>query len=255
MRRSGEDRRGHSTRLVLFDLDDTLFDHTASVHDALGGLRTRFAPLQRRSLRALVVDYGRYLEEIHPAIVRGEVDPDRARRERFARLFASCDARPTKAQIGRLTRMYQSLYRVHRRTVPGAKGVLLEIRREAMVGVLSNNRRDEQLEKMSALRLGRLVDFLVTSEELHWEKPDPRAFRAAARLGGVEPAATTMVGDSWSTDVAGALRAGLSAVWLNRRGEPMPRGYHAVEIRGFRPVKSAASVILSAAGGGPPDAE
>ena len=47
-------------------------------------------------------------------------------------------------------------------------------------------------------------------------KPDPRIFREAARVLGVEPAACLHIGDDLALDVQGAREAGLSALWLVR---------------------------------------
>ena len=57
------------------------------------------------------------------------------------------------------------------------------------------------------------------------------AFRQVLDELGVEAAEAWHVGDNVKTDVAGALSAGLTAVWLNRRGarigpnEPTPHHY------------------------------
>jgi FMN hydrolase / 5-amino-6-(5-phospho-D-ribitylamino)uracil phosphatase len=54
-------------------------------------------------------------------------------------------------------------------------------------------------------------------------KPDPRIFKEAARLAGVQPEQMLHVGDDMALDVQGALGAGMQAVWLNRRGKPWPK--------------------------------
>jgi FMN hydrolase / 5-amino-6-(5-phospho-D-ribitylamino)uracil phosphatase len=53
-------------------------------------------------------------------------------------------------------------------------------------------------------------------------KPDVRIFHEAARLAGVKPEQMLHVGDDMTLDVQGALKAGMQAVWLNRRGQPWP---------------------------------
>jgi putative hydrolase of the HAD superfamily len=62
------------------------------------------------------------------------------------------------------------------------------------------------------------LDGVVTSAEVGASKPDRRLFDAALTLAGVTAAQAVHVGDSLAQDVAGALGAGLRAVWV-RRGE------------------------------------
>lgn len=53
-------------------------------------------------------------------------------------------------------------------------------------------------------------------------KPDPRAFETVQKRLGLFPGELIMVGDSWRDDVEGALQAGWTAIWVNRRGLPRP---------------------------------
>jgi FMN phosphatase YigB (HAD superfamily) len=70
-------------------------------------------------------------------------------------------------------------------------------------------------------RIDLRFDAIVTSGEVGVAKPDARIFEIAARLLGVPTAAAWHVGDSLSTDVAGAHNAGLAAaIWLNRTRRP-----------------------------------
>jgi HAD superfamily hydrolase (TIGR01509 family) len=54
-------------------------------------------------------------------------------------------------------------------------------------------------------------------------KPDARIFQRLADLAGVEPARVLHIGDDPMTDVVGATRAGMQAVWLNRYAREWPR--------------------------------
>lgn len=53
-------------------------------------------------------------------------------------------------------------------------------------------------------------------------KPDRRCFEVVSTHLGLPPAAIAHVGDDPLLDVEGARRAGMFAVWLNRRGEHWP---------------------------------
>ena len=67
-----------------------------------------------------------------------------------------------------------------------------------------------------------LFDTVTFTQEVGALKPDPRVFRFALHRAGQDPAESTYVGDSWEADYLGARNAGMSAVWLNRSGQPAP---------------------------------
>jgi FMN phosphatase YigB (HAD superfamily) len=83
---------------------------------------------------------------------------------------------------------------------------------------------------IAALGLERFIDFVLPSGAVGVAKPDPAFFRLALDRAGVRSDEALMVGDSYRADVRGAWRAGMDAVWLDRRegiritpeGEPVP---------------------------------
>ena len=234
-------------RLILFDLDDTLVDHTGAVRAALRALRADHPALGRRPLSAMVLEYNRLLETAHPRIVRGQLSAEVARVARFRSLFDWAGVPASGAAIQGAIRCYRGAYRAARRRLPGVDAVLRSLRPQATLGVLSNNLAREQAVKIEATGLRPLLDFVLTSEELPWAKPDGRAFAAAVARGGVRPHEATMVGDSWSTDIVGARAAGLGTVWLNRFHAPVPSGASGVAVLpGFVPVRRAVGTILGA---------
>ncbi len=58
--------------------------------------------------------------------------------------------------------------------------------------------------------------FVVFSQDVGVEKPDPEIFAAACRQASCQPSELMHVGDSLESDVAGANGAGAVSVWLNR---------------------------------------
>ncbi len=61
-------------------------------------------------------------------------------------------------------------------------------------------------------------DFVVFSQDVQVEKPDPRIFEVAIQQAGCEFPQLLHVGDSLENDVAGAKNVGAPSVWLNREG-------------------------------------
>lgn len=103
--------------------------------------------------------------------------------------------------------------------------VLTECRRMKMtVGLISNmNQSGDQLAE--SMGLLPHLDFTVTSQEVGAEKPDPRIFEHALGRAGAQPENAVHVGDQLTSDVAGALNAGIRAVLLDRDGNH--KGYTA----------------------------
>jgi putative hydrolase of the HAD superfamily len=75
-----------------------------------------------------------------------------------------------------------------------------------------------QREKLQVMEVDSYFDLVLAAGELGIGKPDPGIFRFALDKLGVAPEQVWHVGDSLISDVAGAKAAGLTAVWLNRRG-------------------------------------
>ena len=67
-------------------------------------------------------------------------------------------------------------------------------------------------------------DVVVDSQGMHCYKPDSRIFDEACSRLSVEPATCVMVGDTPGTDISGARRVGMPAVWINRVGMTWPSG-------------------------------
>jgi pyrimidine 5'-nucleotidase len=200
---------------VLFDLDDTLFDHQGCSREALATIRDAHEVLRAMPFDVLHRAHAALLEELHGEVMLGRVSVDDARVERFRRLLEAAGARVSNAIAGELAVAYRETYRARRRAVHGAAELMAAVRRHARIGIVSNNIRDEQEEKLEVCGLEAFVDALVVSEEAQVSKPDPGIFRIALDLLQVEPLQAVMIGDSWTADVIGARAAGIAAIWFN----------------------------------------
>jgi HAD superfamily hydrolase (TIGR01549 family) len=224
-------------------MDDTLFDHSLTCRDALAGVRHQFPALRGRPVDELWREYGRLLGETHRGVMLGLRTSEEARAERFLRLAAWAGRPVAASSASEMADAYRVRYQAVRRAVPGAPEAVRQFKQHSLIAVVTNNTVSEQEEKLAFLGLDRTVDYLITSEEVGLAKPDPGIFRAALRRTGTPPRETVMVGDAWESDIAGALGAGLRAVWFNRFRAPRPGPAIVPEFRSFRSIRQLASLV------------
>jgi HAD superfamily hydrolase (TIGR01549 family) len=209
-------------RAILFDLDDTLFDHHTASTNALARVHAASPAGRRATFEAFQRHHTRFLEEMHIEVLAGRVGLDDARRERFRRVFAALGVDVTVEETAAAAAAYRAGYLEARRPTAGAVDLVAALKPRVRIGIVSNNLLEEQREKLEICGLAPYVDSLVVSEEVGLSKPDPGIFRTAlARLGAREDSAI-MVGDSWQADIAGAAAAGIRPVWFNPRRLPRP---------------------------------
>jgi len=92
------------------------------------------------------------------------------------------------------------------------------------LGMVSNGDTEELSVHLNGV--SDLFDVIVTSEELGVYKPHSRIFDEALQKMGVGREATAFVGDTLTSDVLGAKKAGLIAIWYNRRQRTPKPGIH-----------------------------
>ena len=89
----------------------------------------------------------------------------------------------------------------------------------ALLGAITNGNFP-----FARLPLARRFRFIVHAEQIGAPKPSPEPFRRAIELAGGSSRRWVHVGDDLESDVIGAQRAGLKAVWVNRSGLSRPDG-------------------------------
>ena len=92
------------------------------------------------------------------------------------------------------------------------------------VGLISNMNQsgDELADSMGLLPY---IDLSITSHEVGAEKPNQLIFERALERAGAQPECAVHVGDQITSDIAGAVDAGINAVLLDRDGNH--KGYTA----------------------------
>ena len=109
---------------------------------------------------------------------------------------------------------------------PDAAQLLPELSRRLPLALVTNGAPDLQHFKIDASGLRPYFQSIVVSGEVGIGKPHPRPMQVALRQLGCDPARAAMVGNSLSSDIAGAQNTGVHAIWLNREATPRTGDIH-----------------------------
>jgi HAD superfamily hydrolase (TIGR01549 family) len=151
--------------------------------------------------------------------------------------------RPVPAQLVALCERELERWRSGYRLAEGAVELLAMLNAaEIPVAILSNA---DSFSKIVATELGLVArtSAALFSCDLGVRKPDRAAFVAAMARLAAGPAETLVVGDSWQSDIVGALAVGASAVWVNGEGRAMPRGLTPSLERSVLPIPRLSSFV------------
>lgn len=203
------------TKAVCLDLDDTLWDlgpamdrAERSFHGWLSGRAPDLArawPVERiRELRRTVAtEFG---ADHH--------DLSAQRREVYRRL--SGDGGLPGGLADEAFDVFQR-FRNQVDLYADVRPALERLARGRVVVALTNGNAD-----LGAIGLAGYFTATFSAATLGTAKPDPAAFLAVCRTLALEPADVVHAGDDPGKDVVAARRAGMHAVWVNRRGLDWP---------------------------------
>lgn len=206
--------------VVLFDLDDTLFAHRTAVDAGISRYRSLLGgPFADGDERVATQLWHRLEESQYHRYLAGELSYAGQRRER-AKLFAKeygvlLEDHEADAWFDDYAREYVAAWVLH----DDALACLSALSAASIrLGIITNGDLIRQTEKIARLGLTPLFEHVTTSGALGHAKPDVRIFEHACSIFGVAPSEAAYVGDRLRTDAIGAAGAGLTGVWLDRRG-------------------------------------
>ncbi len=208
---------------VLFDLDNTLFDHEGSARSGLAAFLRHLGSEQTDELARAWFEieqacYDRFLSR--------ELSFQEQRRERLRQVLplAGFPVPTTDSGLDEMFTEYVQSYEGAWRAFPDAVPALRRLREIGMIiGIITNGNHHQQTGKISRIGVDRLVHRIYSSELMGHAKPAPEAFPVPCQEMQLSPGRTLYVGDNFRVDVDGARNAGLRAVHLDREKPAGPR--------------------------------
>ena len=118
----------------------------------------------------------------------------------------------------------------HFSLLEGAEELVRYLAEKYPLTVVTNGFVEVQYEKFDRSGLRDCFAHIVLSEEVGCQKPNPRIYEEALRMNGVSAEEAVMIGDSWNSDIQGAINAGIDQIWIRKSNDPLPNGQSATYI-------------------------
>lgn len=217
-------------RAVFFDLDETLVDDDRAMRQALARTCTtlgkRYPQIEPRKLEAVYMRIGDQWWTSRGGVPR--TSGTGSTNGRDIRIEVWGESLKAYGLIDKdLAIEAADLYGQERKAsyclFPEAEEVLRTLQQRFILGVITNGPANTQREKLHVTGIIPYLRTFVTSGELGIGKPDSGIFLKALESVEAEPEEAVHIGDSLTSDIAGAKNVGMYAVWINRNRADRPQ--------------------------------
>lgn len=202
-------------RWLFFDADNTLFDFSAAEDNAITRTLTRFGAPATEELKAV---YRACNHALWSAFERGEITQSDILSRRFPLFLETAGISGDGDAWGRC---YVEALAASGMLLPGAPELCRKASEHYILALATNGIPFIQRSRLAGSPLPPYFgDRVFISGEMGVAKPDPRFF--GKMLEALVPAdrydQVLVIGDSLSSDIRGAVNAGLDSLWLNPAG-------------------------------------
>jgi HAD superfamily hydrolase (TIGR01509 family) len=124
----------------------------------------------------------------------------------------SRDSDEGKKLLERRGKIFRSTYLPHLRPLPGARDLVLRVKRGGLKAIVATSANDDELKGLlKAAQVDDLMEEKATASDADRSKPDPDIVQAAIDESGISRRHLVMIGDT-PYDVEAATKAGVRAI-------------------------------------------
>ncbi|MDR1405668.1 MAG: YjjG family noncanonical pyrimidine nucleotidase [Prevotellaceae bacterium] len=210
-------------KLLLFDLDNTLWDFETNAREAIRDVLTE------QHLMRQIADFDAFYDcyEIHNQRLWTEYEAGSLNKEdlRTLRFHFALQAFGINdhEQARHCGERYIALCPKKTALFPDTLGTLDCLWPKYDMAIITNGFAEVQHVKIAACGLDKYFQRIFISEETGCPKPHAGIFHAALTAFHCAKKNALMIGDNWKNDVEGAKRYGIDQVYYNPRGNPRRR--------------------------------
>ena len=211
-------------KLVLIDLDDTLFDYLKTEEAAF---RNTFKELgffaeselgQKKKEEIYEKIKDRYKDvnlQLWKDLEKGAVDKDRLKVVRFEKIIEEFDLKYNPYEMSELylKKLGEAIF-----PFEATEKLCEYLHSKYKVGIVTNGIKEVQHSRIENSTIAKYIDKIIISDEVGVNKPDKRIFEYAMNYFEImDKSEVIMIGDSLGADIKGGQNAGIDTCWVNLR--------------------------------------
>lgn len=204
---------------LLLDLDETLFDFSKSERYAIDRLMEKYNIPVTEENRKL---YSAINDSKWKKLERGELTRPQLFKERFSDFFekTGATADTSEANLSYMKFLSQASF-----ILDGALETCEKLSKSYSLYLVTNGTKIVQNGRLSGSPIMKYIKDVFISEEIGLNKPQKEYFDyVLAHIDEKDKSKILVVGDSLSSDIAGALNSGLDSCWVNRKNQSVESG-------------------------------
>lgn len=201
-------------KYLLWDIDDTLIDFKSSEKMALKECFNVFGVILTDED---VEIYSKINHHYWELLAKGKIKKSALLIRRFEDFAKQLSF--NEIDCAAINNLYQDKLGEYAVMVEDAYEVCAQLKSSKKQYAVTNGTAVAQNKKLDNTGLRELFDEIFISDEVGYEKPDARFFQHVfSKISGFKLEEAILIGDSLSSDMTGANRAGIDCCWFNPKG-------------------------------------
>ena len=211
-------------KLVLIDLDDTLFDYPKTEETAFRNtfeelgffMESELGNAKKEEIYEKIKD--RYKDvnlQLWKDLEKGAVDKDRLKVVRFEKIIEEFDLKYNPYEMSELylKKLGEGIF-----PFEATEKLCEYLHSKYKVGIITNGIKEVQHSRIENSAISKYIDKIIISDEVGVNKPDKRIFEYAINYFEImDKSEVIMIGDSLGADIKGGQNAGIDTCWVNLR--------------------------------------
>lgn len=212
-------------KIVVFDVDDTLYDQTDPFKKAMITIFPEICESLGNELSQLYLRFRYYSDKVFHLTENGTLALDDMRIYRIKEALNDFSYTISTADASAFQKSYHD-YQGKITLKQEIMDILVSLeQRNVPIAILTNGPTDHQKRKIKQLGLEELIvkERVFISEEIGVAKPDKGIFQQIEETFDRPASDFIYIGDSYENDVVGSKGADWSCIWLNKYQRKIPQ--------------------------------
>ena len=207
-------------KVILIDIDDTLFDYKKAEDNAIRRVFEDFEYFEKEKnverFEEIKKKYNIINKDLWEKLEKDLITRDELKVRRFKELFkvANLSYNPEEFSSRYLERLGEGVF-----LFDGAEDLCRYMKKKYKVAIVTNGIKEVQTSRIKNSGIAEYVDEIIISDELGISKPHPGIFEyALKKLRHENKNDVIMIGDSQTADIQGGINFGIDTCWINLVG-------------------------------------